>query len=216
MRCAAATLLALVLGESSLSLLVLLVPVVLDHVLWTVHKAAERGPTVPILGDPFHEPLTFRRSDLVPVQARLEVVVPPLAALLCVSGTMFTGDFDPVDLIRVGTLADEVLESLVLVGGPRPSLLAWAGEALCCDAVACHEDGGIVIGGCNDNEGDNETGGHASHSEADVVLVVVVLVVVIVAVVVWSVVLALWALTPQDQKTAVAGNSPTLWEGDVL
>lgn len=141
-RCATAGLVAPVLGESALRLLVLLVPVILDHVLGTVHVAAQRGPAVAMLSDPSHEALTLLGSDLVPVQARLEVVVPPLAALLCVSGTVIAGDLDPMDLVLVVTSVDQDLESIVLLGGPRASLLArWAAGALICGAVACHDDG---------------------------------------------------------------------------
>lgn len=76
----------------------LLVPVVLDHVLGTVQDAAERGPVLAVFEDPCEECCTLDIRDLVPVQARLEVVVPPLAALLCVSGAVLAGDLDPVDL----------------------------------------------------------------------------------------------------------------------
>lgn len=120
--------------------------------------AAERGPAVAVVGDPFHEHPTLFGSDLIPVQARLEVVVPPLAALLCVSGTVVAGDLDPVDLALVATSADEPLESVVLLGGPWSSCLAWAAGTLIWDAVSCHGDGDVVMGGCGENEGDNETG----------------------------------------------------------
>lgn len=101
-------------------------------------------------------------SDLFPVQAGLEVVVPPLAALLCVSGTVFTSDLDPVELgLDVGISVDQLRESFVLCGGPRPSLLAWwAARALVHGAKACHDDGDIVVCGVGDNEDDNETGAH--------------------------------------------------------
>jgi hypothetical protein len=37
-------------------------------------------------------------------------------------------------------------------------LLAWAAGTLVCGHVACHDDGDLVMGGCGDNEGDNEFG----------------------------------------------------------
>lgn len=96
-----------VFGVSTLRFLVLLVPIVLDHVLGTVHLAAERGPVLAIFTDPLQEEFTLGIRDLVPVQARLEVVVPPLAALLCVPGAVLSGDLDPVDLSLVFKSADQ-------------------------------------------------------------------------------------------------------------
>lgn len=149
----------LVLGDSALRLLVLLVEEVLDHVLRTVHKATERSPVLAMLADPLQEHESLAVRDLLPVQAGLEVVVPPLTALLCVSGAVLTGDLDPVDLGLVGISADQSLESFVLGGGPRPSLLAWAVSALVHGAEACHDGGGTVEGGVDD-EDNSGTGAH--------------------------------------------------------
>lgn len=203
MRCATATLVAPVLSESALRLLVLLVPVILDHVLGTVHVAAQRGPAVAMLSDPSHEALTLLGSDLVPVQARLKVVVPPLAALLCVSGTVLAGDLDPMDLVLVATSVDQGLESFVLLGGPRPSLLAWAAGGCISDGVACHDDAlcmGLVVVMIKKV---TMRLGHASLlwggrfvGSSKVV----------------GALKALWALTlllTQDPKTVVVDNSPT-------
>lgn len=139
----------------------LLVVVVLDHVLGTVEAAAERCPVLAMLFDPLHEPYSLLLRDLFPVQARLEVVVPPLAALLCISGAVCPGDLDPVDLGPLsGILVDQACESFVLVGGPRPSLLSWAARAWVHGAEACHDDGDTVVCGVGDDVDNNETGAH--------------------------------------------------------
>jgi hypothetical protein len=175
-RCAAASLLTPVLAESTLGFLILLVPVVLDHVLGTVQQAAKRRPVVPMLSDPSHESCALLGKDLVPVQAGLEVVVPPLTALLCVSGTMVAGDFDPVDLGLGDTPTDQSYESFIFIVGPRPSLLAWAAGALVCGDVVFHDDGDMCMGGCGDDGDDNWVLGHASYYEAGAALPLLVLV----------------------------------------
>lgn len=147
-------------GDSALRLLVLLVEVVLDHVLGTVDHAAERRPVLAMLADPIQEHFSLGFSDLLPVQAGFEVVVPPLAALLCVSGAVLPGDLDPVDLGSSCIPADQECEFLVLLIGPRPSLLAWAASALGHGAVAFHDDGDRLACGVGDDEGNNETGAH--------------------------------------------------------
>lgn len=149
MRCAS-VLLTPVLDDSALRLLVLLVKVVLDHVLGTVHEAAERGPVLAMITDPFQDDFSLDIGDLLPVEARLEVVVPALTALLCVSGAVLPGDLDPVDLALVDILVDQECELVVLGGGPRASLFAWAAGALD-HAVACHDDGDTVMCGVGDN-----------------------------------------------------------------
>lgn len=148
------------LDDSALRLLVLLVKVVLDHVLGTVHEAAERGPVLAMVTDPFQDDVSFGIRDLLPVQARLEVVVPPLTALLCVSGAVLPGDLDPVDLALVDKLVDQECEFVVLGGGPRAPLFAWTARALHHGAVACHGDGDTVMCGVGDNEDSNKTGAH--------------------------------------------------------
>lgn len=99
--------------------------------------------------NPLQDPPALFLPDLLPVQARLEVVIPALAALLCVSGAVLPGDLDPVDLGLVVKPIDQVLQSVVLGGSPWPALFARAARTLVHRAVTFHGDGGMVSsGGC--------------------------------------------------------------------
>lgn len=123
----------------------LLVPVVLDHVLGTLHCAAEWGPVLALPAHPLHNVCALSVSDLVPPKARLEVVIPALTALLGVSRPMLSCNLNPVHLgSRPGVFGDQVLEPLALLCRPGPAVLAGASLALVHPVEACHAVDGKV------------------------------------------------------------------------
>jgi hypothetical protein len=104
------------LSPSTLQLLVLLVPVVLDHVLRTPHCTAKWGPVLALPAHPFHDVCALLVSNLVPPETRLEVVVPALTALFGVPRSVLSCDLNPVHLGRwAGIFGDEEFKPLAFL-----------------------------------------------------------------------------------------------------